>query len=141
MTRLEILQALQTQLQTITTANGYHTNLGQNVEYFTTYELDYDGPAAVTFRDVDTEYQRINTRYSHFLTCEIEALAWTTPANKLTDSCHILEDLNTAIVLSPWHPGVIAVRPRTDSKQIEARGKQCISFQLDVEIEYRVPVG
>lgn len=139
MTRLPILQALQTQLQSITVTNGYNTDLGNNVEYFAVYEFDYDGPAGLTFRDIETEYQRVNTRYVNRLLVELQAIAFSTKDGKLEASCQILEDLIHAVIYEPWHPNVIAVRPRLDSKQIQAKGKQCISFQLTIEIEYREP--
>lgn len=137
MTRLTLLQALQTQLGTITTANGYTSNIGQAVTYWDAYEVDYSGPAAVTFRDVETQYQRINNKYQNKLNVEIEAIAFTRQADKLTLSVGLLEDIKAAICVKPWGTGVIAVRPVLDSKQIEAKGKQAVSVVLTVEIEYR----
>lgn len=137
MSRLPLLQALQTQLETIKTTNGYTSNIGNAVTYWDSYEVDYNGPDAVTFRDVETQYQRVNQKYVNKLNVEIEAIAYTKQADKLTLSVGLLEDIKTAIAVKPWGQNIIAVRPMLDSKQIEGKGKQCISVVLTVEIEYR----
>ena len=137
MSRLTLLQALQTQLQTITIANGYTSNIGQVVTYWDAYEVDYNGPAAVTFRDLETQYQRINQNYVNKLSVEIEAITFTKQADKLTLSVGLLEDIKTAIAVRPWGENIIAVRPLLDSKEIQAKGKQAVCVTLTVEIEYR----
>lgn len=137
MTRLAILQALQTQLATIKTANGYTSNIGNAVTYWDSYEIDYNGPAAVTFRDVETQYQRVNQKYVNKLNVEIEAIAYTRQADKLTLSVGLLEDIKTAIAVKPWGTDIIAVRPMLDTKEIQAKGKQSVCVTLTVEIEYR----
>jgi hypothetical protein len=137
--RLAILQSLQTQLGTITTANGYSTDIGQNVEYWDVYPDDYNGPPAIAFRDTDTEYERKNQNYQQKVNVELSAFSWTTKENKLVDSCNLLEDLYQAVVVEPWDSNVIAVRAMRDSKLIAAKGKQGILVELTVEIEYRQP--
>ena len=137
MTRLALLQALQAQLATITTANGYTSNIGQVATYWDAYEDDYNGPPSVTFRDVETQYQRINRNYVNKLNVEIEAIAFTRQADKLTLSVGLLEDIKKAIAVEPWGENIIAVRPVLDSKEIQAKGKQAVSVVLTVEIEYR----
>lgn len=137
MLRLELLQALQTQLETITTANGYNTNIGSACTYWDTYEQDYNGVPSVTFRDVDTNYEWANTRQTNRLVVEVEAIAVTTQADKLEVSCHLMEDIYQAMVKVPWYSNVIAVRPVSESKQVEAKGKPFVCCTLTLEIEYR----
>jgi len=137
--RLTLLQALQTQLGTIKTANGYTSNIGNAVTYWDAYEVDYNGPAAVTFRDLETQYQRINQNYVNKLSVEIEAIAFTKQADKLTLSVGLLEDIKTAIAVEPWGQNIIAVRPLLDGKEIQAKGKQSVCVTLTIEIEYREP--
>lgn len=135
--RLELLQALDAQLKTISSDNGYATNVGQRVTYWDTYEHDYNGPPAITFRDQETQYERVNQKYVNFFTVEIEAIAYTTQADKLATSVNLLEDIKRAIIDSHWHNKIIAVRPVADSKEIVASGRQVISVVLSVTIEYR----
>ena len=137
MQRLALLQALQTQLTTITIANGYTSDIGANVTYWDAYEDNYNGPPSVTFQDLETQYQRINERYVNKLNVEIQAIAYTKQADKLTLSVGLLEDIKTAIAVKPWGENIIAVRPLLDSKQIQAKGKQIVCVSLTVEIEYR----
>lgn len=135
--RLAILQALETQLKTITPGNGYATAIGDHCTYWDTYEHDYNGPPAITFRDPDTNYEWANTRQSQQLIVEIEAIAFTTKSSKLELGCQLLDDIYQAIVVQPWHPGLLAIRPQSDSKQIDAKGKQAVCVTLTVEITYR----
>jgi len=137
MSRLALLQSLQTQLATIKTTNGYATNIGAQVGYWDTYPDDYNGPDCVSFKDIETQYERINQRYQNKVAIEITAFAWTNKTDKLTQSCQMLEDIYQAVVVEPWDNSVIAVRPLTDGKDIQARGKQAILVEMIVEIEYR----
>jgi len=137
MQRLTILQALETQLKTITTANGYNTAIGQHCLYWDSYEQDYNGPPSITFRDIDTNYEWANTGQTNQLMVEIEAIAWATQSTKLELGCHLLEDIYQAVVVEPWHPGLQAIRPQSDSKNIDAKGKQAVIVTLTVEIWYR----
>jgi hypothetical protein len=137
MSRLTILQSLETQLKTITPANGYNTAIGENCIYWDTYEQDYNGPASVTFRDVDTNYEWANTRHTNQLMVEIEAIAWAKQTTKLELGCHLLDDIYQAVIIQPWHPGLQAIRPLSDNKNIDAKGKQAVIVTLTIEIWYR----
>jgi hypothetical protein len=137
MSRLALLQSLESQLATITTANGYSTDIGLSVGYWDTYPDDYNGPDSVSFKDLETQYERVNQRYQNKLTIEVSAFAWTTKTDKITQSCQMLEDIYQCLVVEPWDNSVIAVRPMIDSKEIQARGKQAILVEMMLEIEYR----
>ena len=137
MTRLAILQSLETQLKTITPANGYNTAIGDHCLYWDAYEQDYNGPPSITFRDVDTNYEWANTRQTNDLMVEIEAIALAIQTTKLELGCHLLEDIYQAVVVEPWHPGLQAIRPMSDTKNIDAKGKQAVIVTLTVEIWYR----
>lgn len=137
MARLTLLQSLETQLKTITPANGYNTAIGELVTYWDTYEHDYKGAASVTFRDVNTDYEWANTRQTNRLTVELEAIAFSTKSSKLQLSCHLMDDIYQAVCVVPWWENVIAVRPLSDNKEMDAGGKQAVCVTLTVEIEYR----
>jgi len=137
MARLAILQSLETQLKTITLANGYHTAIGDHCTYWDTYEQDYNGPPSITFRDMETNYEWANTRQTNQLMVEIEAIAWAKQSTKLELGCHLLEDIYQAVINQPWHPGLQAIRPLSDSKDIDAKGKQAVIVTLTLEIWFR----
>ena len=61
--RNDILTALLAQLETITTANGYLTNIGAKETYWDNYDSDYSGPETVTFRDSEANYESVNAFY------------------------------------------------------------------------------
>lgn len=134
-----ILEAVLTQLETITIANGFNSNAGQNVTYFDPYSAEYKGPAKVTVRDSDDDSEKVNTYHHVLLQLEIEAIAYTTESTKLADSCKLVEDLVDCLVRDrAWHPaGVIAVRRKGRNKQIEGGAKQAIAVTLNIEVEYR----
>lgn len=140
MSRLQILQAFQTQLATITQANGYLTNIGQNIVYWLTYEQDYNGAFTLTFKDVEAQYEKVNNYYKELLTVEVQAIGYVQENTKLTDSCNILADLKQALIYTDWridNNNVIAIRPKLDRKRLETKGKQAYLVGFTVEIEYR----
>lgn len=137
--RQTILSDLLTQLQTITPANGYHTAIGDHATYWEVYPDDYNGPASIAFFDRQESIQKSNTFYNHVLTIEIQAIAYTTAANKLVDSSNLLDDIYSAVFLRRWTEEAIIVRPTENEKEIEGKGRQAIAVSFFVEIEYRVP--
>lgn len=136
-TKLEVLQDLQTTLQTIKISNQFLTDIGKNVSYWDTYNNDYKGSPTVTFRDKETDYERKGLAYQARMLVEIEAIGYVRESTKLVDSCNVCTDLLKAVVLNQWSDNVIAVRLKQDSKEIEAKGKQAISVMFRIEIEYR----
>jgi len=140
MNRQNILSDLLTQLETITTDNGYSTDIGANASYWDVYPDDYAGPPTVTFCDRDEDSEKVNRYYNQTLHVEITAIAYTTGANKLADSCNLLADLLRATVQTRWTNYANIVRPVSNSKEIEGKGKQAIKVILNIDIEYREDV-
>lgn len=137
MSRRQILTDLLTQLGTITPANGYQTAIGANAKYWECYPDDYAGPPTVTFFDREEDTEKNNTLYNQVLNIEIQAIAYTSAANKLTDSCNLIDDLYKALVQTRWTEAAIIVRPKSNEKTIEGKGKQAIAVSYFLEIEYR----
>ena len=140
MSRATILEDLLTQLQTITVDNGYNTNIGDKASYWEVYPDDYNGPPTVTFFDRDEDYEKVNQFYHQVIHVEIQAIAYTTAATKLVDSCDLLADLTKALVNTRWSSDLLYVRPVSNSKEIEGKGKQAIAVTLNLDIEYRESV-
>ena len=105
--------------------------------YWEVYEIDYNGPIILTFRDVETEYQFDNIYYLNKMIVDIESIGYTQEATKLIDSCNILDDIYGALIEQHWSDNILVVRPKADSKLIQGKGKQAISISFKVEIEYK----
>jgi hypothetical protein len=135
-TRLEILQGALAQLATITLANDFSSDIGLNTVYWDVYDQDYNGPATVTIRDAEEDTDKVN-QYRQTLHLEVEAIRYSTQANKLADGLALLADLKQVLITDSWAgPGVI-VRPTGNSKDIEGKGKQAIRVTLMIDVEYR----
>ena len=137
MSRVTILEDLLTKLQTITVANGFNTEIGAKASYWEVYPDDYNGPPTVTFFDRDADYEKVNSYYEQTLHLEIQAIAYTTAATKLVDSCNLLDDLTRAVVNSQWSSALLFVRPVSNSKEIEGKGRQAIAVMLNIDVIYR----
>lgn len=137
MSRKLILEDLLAQLGTITVANGYNTDIGLNADYWSIYPDEYNGPNTVTFLDREEDTEKVNKFYNQVLHVEITAIAYSSAANKLPDGCNLLDDLKKAIILNRWSDHTLIVRPVSNAKAIEGKGKQTIQVVLNVDIEYR----
>lgn len=137
-----ILEAVLQQLKTIQVVNGYHTDVGLLATYFDPYVAEYKGPPKVTFRDSDDNSEKVNLYHNILLQFEVEAIAFTTEATRLVDSCNLVDDLVKCLVHNrAWRSAcIIAVRRKGRTKLIQGGGKQAIEITLQVEIEYRDPV-
>lgn len=93
-TRQEICDALKAQLETITTVNGYNTDIGQNVMEWSQVLVE---PTAdcVIFGDTDEKYTDENARLQCELTVEIQATLFT--ADYGTKARQALQDMIKAI--------------------------------------------
>jgi hypothetical protein len=137
MSRKLILEDLLTQLETITVLNGYNTDIGLNADYWSVYDDQYNGPSTVTFCDREEDTEKVNKLYNQVLHIEITAIAYSSAANKLTDGCNLLDDLKKAIILSRWSDYALIVRPVSNTKAIEGKGKQAVQVAFNVDVEYR----
>lgn len=137
--RNDILTALLDQLETITTANGYQTNIGAKATYWDNYDSDYSGPETVTFRDSEANYEAVNAFYDLRLTVQVEAISYLTGADKLSKPAALLSDLRTALFDVRWweNTGAIKISPVMDTKDISALGKKACRVVLEIEIQYR----
>lgn len=135
-TRLNLINGALAQLAKIKVANGFNTDIGNLATYWDVYDQDYKGPPTVTLRDADEEIDKVN-EYRRVLHLEIEAISYSTEANKLVDSLNLLDDVTKALVREYWaEPGTI-IRPTGNTKEIEGKGKQCVRVVLMVDAEYR----
>jgi hypothetical protein len=135
-TRREILEALLAQLEAAT----FPGETAPKITYWDTFDQDYKGPPTVTVRDEEETTEKIDYIYQNTLTVEVEAIAYTTPANKLGDASDWLEAIKTAVVREAWAPTPVFVRPTGTTKAIGEGGKIAFRVTLNAEIVYRDPV-
>lgn len=137
MGRAEILESIEQRLKTITTANGYATNIGLDCRYWDDLNIEY-GKDGVVFRDTEETINDRNAKADQFLTVELEAIKFTTPATKLQDGCAVLEDLKNCVRFDPtWSGAALSTRPLSNTKDIETSGKIAISVTLTCEVYYQ----
>ena len=137
----EILTAVLARLATITVANGYLTNIGNQVTYWDVWDAEYAGPPSVTIRDTEDSSEKVNLFHKILMSLDVEAIAYTTEETKLVDGCNLTSDLVKCLVRDlSWHvAGMIAVRRKRVTKAIQGSGKQAIRVTVGIEIEYKEP--
>lgn len=136
MKKLALLNAIASRLATITTANGYLTNIGLKSSYWQDWEFEYGEVGAVTFKDLEEEVAEINQYHEFLLHLEIEAVAYG--ENLITIGCYLQTDLSRVIGIDPTF-GQLAIKTelKATSKQILTEGKRAISLILNLDITYR----
>jgi hypothetical protein len=132
--RLAILNAIADKLETITTANGYLTNVGNRVFYWQDLEFEYGEIGAISYRDPFEENKEVNLSLENSLTVEVSAIQFT--ENALTDSCNLLTDLIRAIKGAIWANKSIKSRLVSNDKRIETKGKTAIQIKLVFKVTY-----
>jgi hypothetical protein len=138
----QIVQAVKTRLETITTANGYHTNLGNNIyEWKQNPHADTNTLSAVIR---DTECEEVNVLdqaasgiHTKILTMEIEIIAASgTPAQDLRKA---EADVNKAIGTDTTFGGLAVDTEPVNSIPLypNQNEKRIAGLQRTVEITFR----
>jgi hypothetical protein len=136
--RLDILQAVETRLQTIQTSNGYQTNLGSRVFYWHDLPHEYGETGAVTFRDVEEELIEVNTWHECCLHLEIEAIAFV---DGLVETEKLVSDLRTMLKGDrTWGRLALKTKLIKIAKTLETEGKTAARVVAEVDIVFRVPL-
>lgn len=139
MKKLDILNAIAQRLATITTSNGYLTNIGSHSSYWQDWDFEYGEVGACTFRDLEEEIKVCGNYQEFLLLLEIEAVAYS--ENLLTVGCNLQSDLTRAIGVDPtWGGNVIKSELKGTEKQITTEGKRAIGIVLKLDITYREPL-
>jgi DNA (cytosine-5)-methyltransferase 1 len=144
-TRARILAKLGRYLQTILKKNGYLTDAGNRVGYFKEITHEDGERGAMTFRDVQENFEPDGRRYKSAMDVEIEVLQWTD--KPMSAICNLTEDLTAAFThrfTGQWPEGIIAVMPKRIKKTITPgesysciRALFCLKilYWLDVEVQ------
>jgi len=132
--RFQILEDLQARLKSITLANGYLTNIGNNVVYWQDTDFEY-GESALVFRDTVEDISQNNYLYEKTLVVEICAIQQNAEDALLLVSSKILRDLEKAIDTFEIDWG--KARITNTEKFVETKGKKTLKIKVKLKIEYR----
>lgn len=132
--RLKILEDLQAKLKSITSANSYLTNIGNNVIYWQDTDFEY-GESALVFRDTIEDISQNNYPYEKTLIVEICAIQQNAEDALLLVSSKILKDLEKAIDTFEIEWG--KARITNTEKFVETKGKKTVKIKVKLKIEYR----
>jgi hypothetical protein len=132
---LRILEQIELTLSNILVANGYFTDIGNKLEYWSNEDTEYD-QEKLTYRDEECELTREGTEHEHKLTVEIEAIAFT--ADPKTTGCELLGDIYRAVGSNlDWGGNAIDTMLVKNEKAIVTEGKTAVRVIVTVEVLYR----
>lgn len=135
-TRQQIVDALDTRLQTITTGNGYSANLGV-YEWLVTPLEESDLPAVI-FRDTidDIDDEKEFSRLDHPLTIELDVAASSSASPASVRE--LIRDILTAIGTDKYFGGLAY---NTDvlsaSLEVSEADQRLSGGQIIIEIKYK----
>ncbi len=136
MKRLDILNAIEAGLNQITIVNGYSSDIGNNVNYWSDLPWEFGEVGGITFQDPEEETIEVGLLHEHSLSIEIEAIAFTD--NPKVKGIELLNDIKTAIALDlTW--GGLALRTVLggNDKNIQTSGQTAVRIYVQIEVVYR----
>lgn len=135
MKRLDILNAIESRLSVIV-ANGYFTDIGNNVDYWSDLPWEYGEAGAVSFNDAEEESNDVGSEQEHNLTVEIEALSFTDDPK--TVGVQLLADIKRAIGIDPtWGGLVLKTSIVANNKNVQTQGRTAVRISATLQIIYR----
>lgn len=136
--RQQIMDAIDTRLQTILIANGYKTNAGQKVFPWKEYGLGSTKLPALTFRDVDDDPdQETIGNVDNILTVEVQALT-TQSATSDEVAREMLADVIVAVGADEtWGDLAEFTLLPSSPMAVEQLEKKIFGAQIILVIEYR----
>lgn len=135
--RAEILRAIGDRLRTVTVANGYSSNIGQDVTYWRDHAVQYerDGCSYYDEEEVDTEANHVDEKR---LTVDIQAVK-AIEADAIAESTGLIGDIIKAVGVDPsWGGCALNTKLIKNEKEIEAMGVRACRVSVTVKILYRV---
>lgn len=138
MKTLSILNEIEATLSNILTTNGYYTDLGSKLEYWSNEDTEYDSEK-LTFRDEECEITREGGEHEHKLTVEIEAIAFTDDPKR--KGCELMADIYRAVGSNlNWGSHALDTMLVKNEKAIATEGKTAVRVIVTVEVLYRAAV-
>jgi hypothetical protein len=142
---IEILDALIARLSTITTVNGYTTDIGLNIQYWQEIPLDYESGGIAIFDQPPDNAQtviQVGQKHEYVLPVEIQANSFEVSGLSMAQlSCRLIDDLIRCIGTDPTLGGICYYAVlRSTSKSIDVAGKRAVTVSLNVDLKYRRPL-
>ncbi len=138
----QIVQAVKTRLETITTANGYHTNLGSNIYEWKQNPHNETDVLAAVIRDTDCEEVNILDQsssgiHTKILSMEIEIIAASSTVPAVLRQAEA--DVNKAIGTDTTFGGLAIDTTPVNSIPLypNQNEKRIAGLQRTVEIHFR----
>jgi hypothetical protein len=144
--QLAILQAVSNQLQSITVANGYLTDLGlMTVNYWQDLDFEYKANA-LEIRDLEEEIYHDNLAINYNLPVKISAIhVINGDDDPLIIGCNLLADMKKAFSNPSFGESLKGIHLRTllssSGKNIETKGKKAIKVCLLISIKYKESIN
>lgn len=138
--RQRIIDKLVSIFQTITTANGFRSEVGNNVyEWKTDNYQDVDLPA-MNVRDVSEEITPRGTNHIYTLTIEIEARV--TASTSTADAREVIADIHSLMGSYPNLDGLAyLVRPLQNTLlDFDKKDKKYSSISITLEVQYATKI-
>ncbi len=133
-----IVDALIARLQTITTINGYETELGSNITEWRTEEWQESDLPGCDVRDPDESTEVKGQHHYNTINFEIEAKVQSATAPDVVRD--VIADINKAIGTDPTFGGLAYnVTPvENESIDFEKKDKSFGGVTMKLEISYRI---
>jgi bifunctional N-acetylglucosamine-1-phosphate-uridyltransferase/glucosamine-1-phosphate-acetyltransferase GlmU-like protein len=141
MIKKTFLELILSQLQTITTANGYLTDIGLDAAYARDINQEWD-TEGVTFRDFNCNITENNTFHEYDVEIEIEAITFAD--NLIEAGCNLEEDLIKLVSKNlNWTKVDAMITAFVPSgsivKSFQTAGRSAVSVILNLAVQYRIP--
>lgn len=135
MKRLNLIQALVTRLQTITTANGYNYN--PSVEYFFDLAQEYeDSNPLISIVDSNESYEDVGLARHNTLSLELHIIQPVT--DPLLNSHSLLQDVIKCLGVDETLGGnCLKLQLISLEKDKDTSGRTCVFQKLTIETSYR----
>mgnify|MGYP001423093616 CR=1 FL=1 len=131
--RQQIMDAVKTRLQSITVANGYNFNLGNNIYEWRIRPLAMATLPALVYRDVETDIELIEAHRNR-LNIEIEIIS----NSSIVDIRKMIADVYKAIGVDiQWGGLALNTYPRSDRIMREQEEQTITGAIINIIIEYR----
>lgn len=133
--RQQIINKVKERLQTILVANGYNSNLGQNVYEWRVETYAKDSPASIEIRDISCETVLLEAhRHRLLIEAEIVNILDTTPQK----AREMIADVIKVIGVDPqWSSLAINTYPMGDTIEMQQGEKIIGGAKVSFVIEFR----
>ncbi len=134
--RKDLMLAIKDRLEDISVANGYRTNIGQDVAYWRDARVDH-GRDCMSFRDESATHARENRAQVHRVNVQVSAVVFGEDlGGKMNDA---FEDILEALGIDPtFGRSATGCELSSSNFEILGDGYESGAVTVTVELTYRV---